>query len=86
MPKKQKGQEGNFWKKNSSEIDSMDEAYDFSSIMHYANNTFSIGESFPTIAVREKYNSSHIQEMGQRNNLSNIDVIQTNRLYKCNSK
>jgi hypothetical protein len=80
-----KGQEGNFWKKNASEIDTLGEQYDFSSIMHYANNTFSNSESLPTIAVKDRYSTIHIEEMGQRNNLSKIDVVQTNKLYKCNS-
>jgi hypothetical protein len=64
----------------------MGEQYDFSSIMHYANNTFSTSESLPTVAVREKYNSGQSQEMGQRQNLSKTDVIQTNKLYKCISE
>lgn len=37
------GQVYNFEKMDSSEIDSLGEAYDFYSIMHYARNTFSKG-------------------------------------------
>ena len=34
------GQENNFYTVAPSEVDSLGEAYDFASIMHYARNTF----------------------------------------------
>lgn len=40
------GQEYNFEKMDSSEINSLGEKYDYYSIMHYARNTFSKGKEF----------------------------------------
>jgi hypothetical protein len=79
-----KGHESNFDKKNSSEIKTFGEPYDFLSIMHYANNTFAKNDELPTIRTREKYLKQG-SKIGQRQNLSKSDIIQTNNLYECTS-
>uniref|UniRef100_A0A1I7TZG3 Metalloendopeptidase n=1 Tax=Caenorhabditis tropicalis TaxID=1561998 RepID=A0A1I7TZG3_9PELO len=45
----QTGQDYNFDKSKPEEVDSLDEPYDFSSIMHYARDTFSRGAFYDTI-------------------------------------
>ena len=73
----------NFQKKNESEINSLGEPYDFMSIMHYANNTFAKSDMFTTLLVTDKTKIEFEKLMGQRNYLSNGDIIQTNKLYQC---
>ena len=79
-----KGHESNFYKKSSNEIKTFGEPYDFSSIMHYANNTFSKSDELLTLRAREKFKKEGIK-IGQRSNLSKSDIIQTNKLYQCTS-
>ncbi|XP_060132387.1 astacin-like metalloendopeptidase isoform X1 [Zootoca vivipara] len=52
--------------------------YDYSSVMHYGRNAFSMSGS-PTIIPL----SSSLTFLGQRWNLSNSDVARVNKLYKC---
>ena len=46
------GQEYNFEKLTTAKINSRDEPYDFASIMHYSQNTFSRDPHLDTIQVR----------------------------------
>jgi len=70
------GQEYNFVKKNSSDINSLGTPYDFSSIMHYSSDAFAKNN---TITI-----SSKIAKMpfGRAPELSLLDIKQTNLLYK----
>ena len=70
------GQEFNFVKKNSSDINSLGTPYDFSSIMHYFSGAFAKNN---TITI-----SSKIANMpfGRAPELSPLDIKQTNLLYK----
>ncbi|EGT57861.1 hypothetical protein CAEBREN_01419 [Caenorhabditis brenneri] len=77
----QTGQDYNFEKSKPEEVDSLDEPYDFSSIMHYARDTFSRGAFYDTILP--KPNSGFRLEIGQRVQLSDGDIRQTKKLYKC---
>ncbi|UMM39016.1 hypothetical protein L5515_016239 [Caenorhabditis briggsae] len=77
----QTGQDYNFEKSKPDEVDSLDEPYDFSSIMHYARDTFSRGAFYDTILP--KPNSGFRLEIGQRVQLSDGDIRQTKKLYKC---
>ncbi|XP_053257938.1 astacin-like metalloendopeptidase [Podarcis raffonei] len=52
--------------------------YDYSSVMHYGRNAFSMSGS-PTITPL----SSSLTFLGQRWNLSDSDVARVNKLYKC---
>ena len=80
------GQEYNFNKLSASEVNSLNEPYDFESIMHYARNTFSRGTYVDTILPRRD-SSTHVRpEIGQRIKLSPGDISQANKLYRCPSK
>nr|AID23683.1 tolloid [Hofstenia miamia] len=73
----------NFDKLESKLINSLGEEYDYGSIMHYAPNTFSKGGYLPTIRTREDPITGKRPEIGQRNSLSEGDIRQTMKLYKC---
>ncbi|KAK2192635.1 hypothetical protein NP493_27g02025 [Ridgeia piscesae] len=79
------GQEYNFNKLSSNEVESLGEAYDFESIMHYARNTFSRGTYVDTILPRRNANTLTRPEIGQRVRLSPGDITQAGKLYKCPS-
>ncbi|XP_078731465.1 dorsal-ventral patterning tolloid-like protein 1 [Lampetra fluviatilis] len=78
----QPGQEENFLKMEPGEVDSLDESYDFDSIMHYSRNTFSRGMFLDTILPR-KDESGVRPAIGQRTRLSKGDIAQANKLYRC---
>ncbi|KAK7889384.1 hypothetical protein WMY93_024944 [Mugilogobius chulae] len=78
----QPGQEYNFYKMEPGEVDSLGETYDFGSIMHYARNTFSRGIFLDTILPRYDVNGVR-PSIGQRTKLSNGDIAQARKLYKC---
>ncbi|XP_077973794.1 bone morphogenetic protein 1-like [Styela clava] len=80
----QPGQEYNFEKMDSSEINSLGETYDYYSIMHYARNTFSKGMFLDTIKPRVDANGAR-PTIGQRTRLSDGDVAQAKKLYQCNT-
>ena len=77
------GQEYNFNKLSSNEVESLGEAYDFESIMHYARNTFSRGTYVDTILPRRNANTLTRPEIGQRVRLSPGDITQAGKLYQC---
>ncbi|CAL8321576.1 unnamed protein product [Lota lota] len=78
----QSGQEYNFLKMEPAEVDSLGEEYDFDSIMHYARNTFSRGMFLDTIVPR--YDVTGVRPpIGQRTRLSQGDIAQARKLYKC---
>ncbi|XP_070137463.1 protein tolkin isoform X1 [Drosophila bipectinata] len=77
-----KGQEYNFNMLSPDEVDSLGMAYDYDSIMHYARNTFSKGTYLDTILPIEMKDRKR-PEIGQRLRLSQGDIAQANRLYKC---
>ncbi|KAI3382126.1 hypothetical protein SNEBB_011120 [Seison nebaliae] len=77
------GHEVNFEMKSKKHIDSLGQEYDFLSIMHYHQTSFS---KVNTAAIQplDKYRSQTIiEEMGQRSYLSEGDKKQTNLLYSC---
>ena len=80
------GQDYNFNKLSSSEINSLGEPYDFASIMHYARNTFSRATYLDTILPRRDLSSMVRPEIGQRIRLSKGDISQANKLYRCPSE
>lgn len=77
------GQEYNFNKLTEEEVNSLGLAYDFDSIMHYARNTFSKSTHLDTILPQEDTDTKRRPEIGQRVRLSQGDIAQTNKLYKC---
>ncbi|KAK6481949.1 tolloid-like protein 2 isoform X1 [Huso huso] len=78
----QPGQEYNFLKMEPGEVNSLGETYDFDSIMHYARNTFSRGVFLDTILPRRDENGLR-SPIGQRIRLSQGDIAQARKLYKC---
>uniref|UniRef100_A0A8C4WNS8 Metalloendopeptidase n=1 Tax=Gopherus evgoodei TaxID=1825980 RepID=A0A8C4WNS8_9SAUR len=78
----QQGQEYNFLKMEAGEVNSLGETYDFDSIMHYARNTFSRGVFLDTILPRRDDNGFG-PTIGQRIRLSQGDIAQARKLYKC---
>ncbi|XP_070545496.1 tolloid-like protein 1 isoform X2 [Ptychodera flava] len=81
----QRGQQYNFEKLDDSEINSLGEAYDYNSIMHYGRNTFAKGMWLDTIVPRRDPMTMVRPDIGQRIRLSEGDVRQANKLYKCPS-
>lgn len=79
------GQEYNFNKLTSEDVNSLGLSYDYDSIMHYARNTFSKGTYLDTILPVEVKGKKR-PEIGQRLRLSEGDIAQANLLYKCPSK
>ena len=72
------GYEFNFDKKEESQIDSQGVGYDYNSIMHYDRNSFARFTSFDTMRARDP-----TIPIGQARELSELDILQTNRLYSC---
>ena len=77
------GQEYNFNKLTSEEVNSLGQSYDFASIMHYARNTFARGTYLDTILPRKTPEMIERPEIGQRIRLSEGDISQTRLLYQC---
>ncbi len=78
------GQEYNFNKLTSDDVNSLGLPYDYDSIMHYARNTFSKGTYLDTILPVDVKGKKR-PEIGQRLKLSEGDIAQANLLYKCPS-
>ncbi|KAL5272428.1 hypothetical protein ACHWQZ_G000580 [Mnemiopsis leidyi] len=73
----------NFEKRHETEVDSLNVPYDYGSIMHYGLKDFSENK-LPTLkTLRQVPDNVHI---GQRVRLSDHDIEQANRLYKCPKK
>jgi hypothetical protein len=69
----------NFKKYQPGEADTLGEPYDKQSIMHYGNYAFTTRRGQKTIV--SKTNSQEV--LGQRRGLSEIDVKQLKKYYKC---
>lgn len=76
------GRENNFDKFRADEIQHLGEPYDYGSIMHYGSKAFSKNGQ-PTILVLKQGARDNI---GQRSKLSDNDIRQINKLYKCPSE
>lgn len=72
------GEDHNFAKYSRGESDDFSQNYDLGSIMHYGRLSFSKNGK-PTIQAIDNPN----QKLGQRDKLSVEDVIQLNKLYRC---
>ncbi|XP_077980023.1 bone morphogenetic protein 1-like [Glandiceps talaboti] len=66
-----------FEKKSPLEINSFGQAYDYNSIMHYPRKTFSKDGKDTILPLM------HNVDIGQREELSESDVIQARELYQC---
>ena len=73
------GQEGNFQKYTNTVVDTQGTPYDYGSVMHYGRDAFSkTGQ--PTIVTLQAGVT-----IGQRNQLSPIDIQEMQKFYKCKS-
>ena len=77
------GEEHNFLKLSSTEINSREEPYDYGSIMHYGKNTFAKEVSQVTILAKRDPRTELTPEIGQRQHLSAGDIRQTSKMYGC---
>ena len=77
---------GQFRVRTRSEVNYYGTRYDYGSIMHYPSDAFSRNRR-PTIEVTNtaEYDRQRRPMLGQRVQLSDIDVQQANRLYSCSS-
>ena len=71
--------EHNFNKYPNTIVDTLNTSYDYSSVMHYGRDAFS-RNGLPTI---EPLQSNVL--IGQRYNLSNIDIQEVRLFYNCSS-
>ncbi|KAJ7405532.1 Meprin A subunit alpha [Pitangus sulphuratus] len=76
------GKEHNFAKYDDSYITDLNTPYDYESLMHYAPFSFNKNESVPTITAKIPAFDDII---GQRLDLSAIDLERLNRMYNCTS-
>lgn len=68
-----------FMKYSRSEVTHFNTTYDYDSLMHYSAYAFS-ENGLPTIEPRDK---SKFTTIGQREKLSEKDIIRLNAMYKC---
>ncbi|XP_077863300.1 tolloid isoform X1 [Saccoglossus kowalevskii] len=67
----------NFDKLGRSEVDSLDQPYDYDSVMHY-------GKRYFTMTGEETLIPKNVSaSIGQRQGLSDQDILQTNIMYNC---
>lgn len=69
---------GDFTKQQNNIMDTLGTVYDYGSIMHYSSTTFSINGK-PTLVP--KFNTHG--NMGQRSDMSEVDIWKINKLYGC---
>ncbi|XP_053288046.1 meprin A subunit beta [Pleuronectes platessa] len=77
----EKGFENNFEKVNKTDSTVSGLPYDYNSVMHYGSEAFSNGNGSTIVTKDPKFQDV----IGQRQQLSPIDVKELNRRYKCNS-
>lgn len=77
------GEEHNFLQLSSTEINSLNEPYDYGSIMHYGKSTFAKEVSQVTILPKKDPKTELTPEIGQRDQLSTGDIRQTSKMYRC---
>ena len=65
------------------QVNNYGESYDFNSIMHYPFNAFAIDRTRNTILPRD---NSILSSARPYRGLSDIDVRQTRKMYKCDGK
>ncbi|NXE00480.1 MEP1A protein, partial [Chaetorhynchus papuensis] len=76
------GKEHNFAKYDDSYITDLNTPYDYESLMHYEPLSFNKNESVPTITAKIP---AFDDILGQRLDLSAIDLERLNRMYNCTS-
>ncbi|XP_050959627.1 meprin A subunit beta-like [Labeo rohita] len=74
------GYKHNFNKYSENVSTTQDTPYDYYSVMHYDKNAFSNGNGSTIITKRPEFQDV----IGQQLDMSEYDVIELNKLYKCN--
>ncbi len=87
----QSGKKDNFMKRSDGTVDYQGVGYDYGSVMHYSTTAFSkcsIPSTCPTLTVNNpsEYASQGSPTIGQRSALSDRDITQAKRLYRCPGK
>ncbi|XP_055599259.1 zinc metalloproteinase nas-4-like [Uranotaenia lowii] len=77
----QPGRENNFRLYGPEVVSHFGTDYDYGSVMHYSSTAFSINGEKTIVPLRETD-----KVMGQRNGMSEIDIVKINRMYKCLEK
>ena len=75
------GMDYNFKKQRSDNIDSLNVAYDYKSVMHYGKTAFGNGR-----VTIKTINPAMQDVIGQRAGFSGLDIKQMNLLYKCSGR
>ncbi|XP_016981426.1 astacin-like [Drosophila rhopaloa] len=73
--------EHNFAKADSKKHSSFGVEYDYSSVMHYSLYAFSRNNEPTMVPLRD---TSKVDKIGSRDDLSKGDVIKINKMYECN--
>ncbi|OQV21072.1 putative Zinc metalloproteinase nas-4 [Hypsibius exemplaris] len=73
------GREVNFHKRSPGTIDTMGKGYDYNSVMHYSAYAFAVSDRQPTLMPR--YPTISLKSLGQRRELSALDVEKVNSYY-----
>lgn len=68
----------NFAKMSDSQIDLLNAPYDYGSLMHYGSHDFASSDR-PAIKPLKPFNGM----LGQRDGMSQIDIMKLNRAYQC---
>nr|BAC16240.1 myosinase-III [Heterololigo bleekeri] len=76
-----KGHERNFMKLFPPDINTQGLPYDYNSLTHYGPTTFSVDHIKPTIIPLKEGVT-----IGQRQGMSQLDIVQLQRLYKCKER
>ncbi|XP_053686029.1 seminal metalloprotease 1-like [Sabethes cyaneus] len=72
------GKEHNFQLYGPEKVDNFGEEYDYGSIMHYSEKSFSVNGEKTIVTLKET-----VQKIGQRDAMSNGDILKINRMYGC---
>ena len=76
----QSGKENNFWKQPRRRADTFGLPYDYSSVMHYGENSWSKNGERTIVTKDQRYQS----RIGQRKGVSRGDVKLIRKMYRCN--
>ncbi|XP_030641234.1 meprin A subunit beta-like [Chanos chanos] len=74
------GEENNFKRYTKNESTTQGTPYDYTSVMHYGKDAFSLGTGYTIITKLPEYQDV----IGQRLDMSFYDALELNQLYQCN--
>ena len=68
---------------SADEVDTLKLRYDLGSVMHYSQRTFAKDPHKPTFTLSQVNENFPESNIGQRTNLSPIDIAKIKTLYQC---